>query len=247
MIFGRNYADLYDLLYTDKPYEQEVETIDALISKYLADPAAVEILDAGCGTGNHSVFLSNNSRYSVVGLDRSAGMLDNAKKKIPGMRFVEGDIADFDLHETFDVMLTMAAVLGYQNSNEGIMNAFRCARKHVRPGGLYLFDVWYGPTVLQTGVGERIKRIEGDGVKFLRLSKGTLHQNENVCHVRYQIWDNHGNEFVEDHYMRFFFPMEITHMLKLSGFHVLKIGQCPNIFEEPDFDSWHMMIAARAA
>lgn len=251
-IFGYNYSDLYDLLYTDKPYDQEVAAVESMIYKYMQCDSFTgkgkkcNILDAGCGTGNHSVILSKDDQYLLTGLDLSADMLNKARKKIPGMYFVQDNIKSFLLPTRFDVVITMGAVLGYQLTNRDVMSAFECARNHLNCGGLYIFDVWYGPTVLHTGVGERIKEVTDGNKKFLRLSKGSLFPNTNVCHVKYRIWCDDGNEFSEDHYMRYFFPLELQSMLESKSFRLLQIGQCPNINVEPNFDSWHMMVVAEA-
>lgn len=246
LVFGYDYANLYDLFYEDKPYDKEVETINYFISQYLPRNKEIKILDAGCGTGNHSVLLSSNKRYSLSGLDISQNMLDHARKKMPNMRFFHETITDFNLQEKFDAVLTMAAVLGYQTYNQEVMSVFRCVRTHLDVGGLYMFDVWYGPTVLQTGVGERVKQVIAGDKKILRLSKGTLHHSMNICRVQYQIWDNYGNEFVEDHVMRYFFLPELKQMLELNNFQVIRIGQCPRIHADPSCDCWHIMVVAKA-
>jgi len=246
MIFGFTYSALYDYLYADKPYQHEVDDINKCINRYLdIKNRKINILDAGCGTGNHSKLLVNNDNYHIVGMDISESMLDHARKKV-NIDFVRGDITQFELSKEFDVVLTMAAVLGYQKSNEKVMNAFKCARKHLLPGGLYIFDVWYGPAVLYNGVKDVVKEVDVNKTKYVRISRCNLIFNENICHVNYKIRNNFGLLFVEDHYVRYFFPVELEHLLKLNNFEVLDIGQCPNIDLEPNLQSWHMMVVAKA-
>jgi len=38
----------------------------------------------------------------------------------------------------------MFAVLGYQLENKDVLAALQTARQHVRPGALFIYDVWYG-------------------------------------------------------------------------------------------------------
>ena len=81
-IFGSDYAEAYDLLYRDKDYSEETRLIDRVVKSYTNGPVR-RVLDLGCGTGNHVLPLVQLG-YEVVGVDRSAGMLEAARKKAAG-------------------------------------------------------------------------------------------------------------------------------------------------------------------
>ena len=51
----------------------------------------------------------------------------------------------------------MFAVLGYQHTNADVLDALATARAHLDVGGLFAFDVWYGPAVLSERPSERVK------------------------------------------------------------------------------------------
>jgi len=72
-VFRKEYADSYDLLYTDKDYKDECDMIEEVFTKY-ADGPIKSILDLGCGTGNHSIPLAQRG-YEVTGVDISSDML----------------------------------------------------------------------------------------------------------------------------------------------------------------------------
>ena len=76
-VFGFEYADAYDHLYSDKDYNQECELIDRLLRTY-GDNSVRSLLDLGCGTGNHALPLAQKG-YRVLGVDRSNDMLDAAR------------------------------------------------------------------------------------------------------------------------------------------------------------------------
>src|SRR6266498_3666978 len=78
-VFGSNYADAYDILYHDKDYAVECDLIERLFQRF-GDDSIASVLDLGCGTGNHSLLLDQRG-YEVVGVDRSASMLDHARRK----------------------------------------------------------------------------------------------------------------------------------------------------------------------
>ena len=69
-------------------------------------------------------------------------MLDCAiKKTIPNkLTFSLGRIQGLDLHRTFDVVISLFHVMSYQVSNSDIMEAFATARRHLNPGGIFIFD-----------------------------------------------------------------------------------------------------------
>src|SRR5262245_61803769 len=102
-IFGETYALAYDLLYRDKDYDGETELLGRVFHKYAAQPVR-SILDLGCGTGNHALRLAAQG-YRVVGIDRSAEMLDIANQKardqLTDVSFYQADVRNADLGQTF--------------------------------------------------------------------------------------------------------------------------------------------------
>ena len=46
------------------------------------------------------------------------------------------------------------------STNADLLAAFATAREHLNPGGVFIFDCWYGPAVLAERPSVRIKRME---------------------------------------------------------------------------------------
>jgi protein-L-isoaspartate O-methyltransferase len=65
-------------LYKDKNYTSEANYVVQLIKAN--HNTATQILELGCGTGNHAAILCKE-KYSVTGLERSAEMVELAKQK----------------------------------------------------------------------------------------------------------------------------------------------------------------------
>jgi SAM-dependent methyltransferase len=78
-VFGSAYSSAYDALYRDKDYQSECDLIERVFREYGTRPVHT-ILDLGCGTGNHAIPLAQRG-YEVVGVDRSADMLEIAREK----------------------------------------------------------------------------------------------------------------------------------------------------------------------
>src|SRR5437867_13389569 len=85
-LFGSEYADAYDVLYQDKDYLEESRLIDRLFQTY-GNGAVRTVLDLGCGTGNHGLPLAQQG-YEVVGVVRSAGMLESEGTKAVSWQMV---------------------------------------------------------------------------------------------------------------------------------------------------------------
>jgi demethylmenaquinone methyltransferase/2-methoxy-6-polyprenyl-1,4-benzoquinol methylase len=78
------------------------EEVTVLLGAIASLPAATT-LDVACGTG----FLTRHLPGDVTGLDQSAQMLEEAKRKAPDARFVQGDAFDLPFPDaSFDRLFT---------------------------------------------------------------------------------------------------------------------------------------------
>ncbi len=253
--FDSAYSRAYDALYREKDYAAECDLLERIFREQ-AEGGVASVLDLGCGTGNHSLPLAARG-YDVVGVDRSPGMLEQARAKAGGLtggpaapRFVDSDLRDLELDTTFDAVLLMFAVLGYQLGNDDVLAALRTARRHTRPGGLLVFDVWYGPAVLSQRPGERVKVNDTSGGKLIRATSGRLDVDRHLCEVSYTLWQISDQRLVEEsterHGMRYFFPQELRLFLDLSGFERLRLTAFPSTTEPCDDTTWNALAVARA-
>jgi len=226
-----DYARYYDLLYRDKDYKAEADYVAGLIHRF--HPDARSILELGSGTGKHALLLGQKG-FSVYGVERSQEMLKIARQHaanhsdvLPSnLRFFQGDIRTIRLQKHFDVVISLFHVISYQTTNDDVTAAFRTAREHLNPGGIFIFDVWYGPAVLTQRPEVRIKRIADEKIEVTRLAEPVLHPNENLVDVRYHIFvrdreTDAVKELKETHVMRYFFQPEIELIADQSGFSVL--------------------------
>ena len=190
-VFGA-YSHYYDLLYEDKNYSKEVEFVSAIIRRHAPD--ARTVLDLGCGTGFHACAFAREG-YLVTGLDRSADMLAKARERRTQagangsvhVDFQQGDIRDFKLTARFDVVVALFHVISYLPANADLEATFARIREHLQPGGLLIFDHWYGPAVLTDRPAPRIKTFENDEVKIVRIATPALLVNDNLVDVRYDL------------------------------------------------------------
>ncbi len=222
-----DYARYYDLLYKDKDYEGEVNYINALIMRY--NPKANSILELGSGTGIHASLLAKKG-FMIQGIERSPEMMaiaqELAKKgddRSGSLAFFLGDIRDIRLNKKFDAVIALFHVISYQITNQDILATFKTAIHHLKPGGLFIFDVWYGPAILTKRPEVRVKRMADDQIEITRLAEPVLHPNQNRVDVNYHIFVRDRasatvKEFKETHAMRYFFQPEIEILASQSEF-----------------------------
>ena len=248
-VFGA-YARYYNLLYKDKDYAGEAQYVRSLIEAH--SPQARTVLDLGCGTGRHD-FLLAEMGYQVTGVDQSAGMLAVARSQqsaaSPPPAFSEGDIRSVRLGTRFDVVVSLFHVMSYQTGNEDLAAAFATARAHLKPGGVFIFDCWYGPAVLSDPPVVRVKRLEDDAVSVTRLAEPVMRARENLVQVNYQIFERDKAsgavaELKESHLMRYLFQPEIELFLKQAGLSLVSSAEWMT-GREAGFASWGVCFVAR--
>lgn len=253
-VFG-SYSRYYDLLYRDKDYRGEAAYVDSLIKRHKQGPQ--RILDLGCGTGRHDVFLSRLG-HELTGVDLSQEMLEVAKAEAqrfegPGRAptFSQGDVRTLRLGKTFDVVVSLFHVMSYQTKNSDLLDALTTIKEHLQPGGLFVFDAWYGPAVLSDPPSVRVKRLENDEIAVTRLAEPVVHANDSLVDVNYHVFvkDKRSGaveEIRETHTMRYLFLPEI----KLA---CEKVGLALSEFRtwmaegEPGVHSWNVVFLGTRA
>lgn len=227
-----HYSRYYDLLYQDKDYEGEADYVRELILQF--QPAAKTILELGSGTGRHAELLAAQG-LKVTGVELSPQMLEIANERAqrlaaegPSTNFSiqQGDARNFRIDQHFDTVISLFHVASYQVTNVDILNMFQTANHHLRPGGCFVFDVWYGPAVLAQQPAVRVKRLEDDAVSVLRIAEPCINTYANRVDVQYTVLVSDKlsgavEQFTECHPMRYYFPLELDLIANQSGFEIV--------------------------
>lgn len=250
-VFGKEYADQYDIFYHDKDYEAECDLIEEVFRRYTDNPVK-SILDLGCGTGNHAIPFAKRG-YQVTGVDCSPEMITQAKAKLESQpsplqiqpQFLEGDVRSFEMNRQYDAVIMMFAVLGYQLTNDDVSNTFRTVRRHLKKEGVFIFDIWYGPAVLAIRPGDKIREIPTTDGKVIRVASSELDVRHHLCEVNYRLKQTVGDSIVsnsnETHRMRYFFPMEIEMMLTCNEMKLENLTAFPDLEKPADETTWNVL------
>ena len=209
----------YDLVYQNKDYVSEVNYIDHLIKKY--SDQTKKILEFGSGTGKHASYLVEKG-YEIDGIERSKSMVEFSSKK-SGFTSHIGDIKTKNLKKKFDAVISLFHVFSYQTNNSDVQELLCNARRHLKAGGIFIFDIWYTPAVLSIVPSNRVLRMSNEEIEVTRIAEPDISINENIVNVNYQFFvknkfDNNFKTFQETHPMRHFSLPEINYFAQKNGF-----------------------------
>jgi len=251
------YSQYYDLLYQDKNYADEAEYVSKHIRAYV--PGATRVLELGCGTGGHAVHLAMNlamNGYTVCGVDLSDSMLERAKVRrellateiAEKLTFVHGNLRTVRMEETFDAVISLFHVMSYQTTTDDLEAAFATVATHLRRGGVFIFDFWYGPAVLAQRPKVSVKRLEDESIHITRIAEPELYANENIVNVSYHIWvaekgSGRVDQIRETHRMRYLFLPEVIRLIEAYGFKSWEAEEWMT-GRKPGLDSWGVCVRA---
>jgi SAM-dependent methyltransferase len=251
-VFGE-YADCYDLVYHDKDYAREVAFACDLIRGTQA--GAKDLLELGCGTAGHALLLAERG-CRVTGVDRSAEMLARAAQRLAQqpvsvagkVSLVQGDIPTVDLGRRFDAALAFFHVVSYLTEDEVLAASFRNVRRHLKPGGLFLFDYWHGPAVAAQKPERRVRTFEDADKLVQRTMQPTWLADRHCVRINIALTvrdkaTGEEREIEEQHLMRYFEPEELRRLLETAGFAVRRSSAW--LLEDPPSEStWGACIMA---
>ena len=156
-----DFADVYDELMDDVPYEAWKDRIAWLIQEYgvsqrvsgeektlesLEDALASErdlIVDLGCGTGTLTELLAKDG-FDCIGVDNSEAMLAKAmeKKEENGSEilYLLQDMRELSLYSTVGTVVSVCDSLNYLLEEEELLQVFSLVNNYLYPRGLFIFD-----------------------------------------------------------------------------------------------------------
>src|SRR3989338_3363014 len=124
----KDLAKYYDLIYDDKDYKHEAQEVLQLIRKYKKSKGN-KLLEVACGSGKHLQYLKNE--FECMGLDLNKDILNIAKKNHPNLKFEEGNMTNFNLHQKFDVITCLFSSIGYVRTYDNIIKTINNFQKHL--------------------------------------------------------------------------------------------------------------------
>lgn len=228
--FGALYSKTYDLLNSDKNYQSDVQFILDLCKIYKDDLNINTVLDLGCGPGTHIKFLPIEFD-KIVGVDLSSEMIFKAEteKNHPKSYFVNASIADLNLQIEFDLIISLFHVFSYQTTHHSITKYFETLSRHLKPGGVAIFDFWHRPAWELDPPKMRITNKESDNLHVCRISTPKIDFVNGVAEIEIDltIKEKSASEqkISETHTLKAFTKTEIEFMAQSYNLDIINFGE----------------------
>lgn len=149
---GLHYDDQRAKVLFEKPW------LDRFLALLPPEPA---VLDAGCGAGEPIAGYLIDKGCALTGIDLSLPMLERARARFPGARFLEADMRAFDLSDRFDGIVGWHSFFHLTPHEQRRTLALFAA--HLGPGGALMVTV--GPRA-----GEAVGHVGGEPVYHASLA-----------------------------------------------------------------------------
>ncbi len=122
-------------------------------------------------------------------------------------------------------------------------------KEHLKPGGIFIFDVWYGPAVLSDRPSVRVKRLEDNQIAITRIAEPVMYPNDNLVDVNYQVFiqdksNGEVEELKETHRMRYLFKPEVELLMQELQMELVNYRGETNE-QKAGFDTWNIYFITR--
>ncbi|HEX7698671.1 MAG TPA: class I SAM-dependent methyltransferase [Candidatus Acidoferrum sp.] len=195
------------------------------------------VLELGCGTGRIMMALADAGKR-ITGLDLSERMLERAVKKRAALNkearervhLVQGDMARFDLGETFRLVIIPFRPFQHLLEVQQQVDCLDCVRKHLAPGGRLILDVFqtdaermHDPVHMREMLVTEYATTDGRQVRITeRVAAFHRAEQRNDVEMIFSIRHRDGRQerMVFAWPLRYFFRYEVEHLLARCGFRV---------------------------
>lgn len=186
-------AKYYDDMYESLDYEASTAQLRAVIE---AHTKGRKLLDIACGSGKH-LALFQEAGYEVEGLDLDPVILGLARNRVD-VPLHEGDMCEFDLGKTFDVITNNFSSIGYARTKQRLRNAIECIDRHLNPGGVALIEPWLTKEKYIPG-HIHMSTVDKPELKIARGNRGDVDGDLSVIDFHYVIvTPDEGARFVRE-------------------------------------------------
>jgi len=217
-----SYAQRYDLVMGAYASGDLLDFYRRQVARY-GEP----VLELACGSGRLTIPLAKEG-VNITGMDISEEMLNLAKLKASksevNIRFIQGDMRNFDLGEKFKFSFIPAQSLSHLHTREEIENCFACVRRHLADEGRCLIELFNSSVrLLARESGRRYAVGQYDdpkgGSQVFVTEDVRYDAASQINHIQWFFRDERSNkETVLSFEMRPFFPQEINTLLWYNGF-----------------------------
>ncbi len=241
-----NFAQVYDELMDDTPYEEWCAFLMGIFRRYGVGDAAGAvassgneasvinsnlaqerntILDLGCGTGTLTELLAREG-YDMIGVDNAEEMLRIAmeKRERSGLDilYLLQDMRELELYGTVGAVVSVCDSLNYLLNEEDIVQTFDRVNNYLYPQGIFIFDF---NTVYkyQTVIGDATIAENREDCSF--IWENYYHEDEEINEYDLTVFVAENQlfrRFQEVHYQRGYRLSQMKALLERAGLEFLE-------------------------
>lgn len=243
--YSEFFAEFYDILHS------HLEDVDAY--KELADRFGPKILELGSGTGRILVPLAKEG-HDITGLEVDSNMLDVCREKLERMEdkvckdvdLVKADMRDFELCESFDLILMPCNLINYLTDISDLKKTLSCVKKHLSDDGVLIVDnsVPDVERMVEHDGEEQVFEYENprNGRKIVDSFTATYDFVEQIEHDKIVISEYEGQKKIREaeiqERLTFYFPRELRNIIENQGYEIFEergsLQGCGPITEESE-------------
>ena len=211
------FSDFYLRAYADDARSDEAAAQALAAARLAATPDSGDLLDVPCGFGRHAVPLAR-AGFRVTGVDRSAALLEEARRRAGGERWpklVAADYRDLPFPDAcFDAAVNLVSSLGYLG-DEADTRVLAEIGRVLRPGGRLVIETMHRDALVRHW-SDSSWRLLGEG--RLVLEGRTFDAAAGVVQTTQTLIDGSGERDSRTWSVRVYSATELLAMLARAGY-----------------------------
>lgn len=156
---AREYGQTFFHELENKPFDRSILSRFAALTK-----GQGLVSDIGCGSGHIGYFLQQQG-LMVQGIDLSAEMVQEARRRCPEIEFRQGDMMNLDYNDNYLAGIVAFYAIVHLSLSE-VDQALREFKRVIRPGGYLLFSFHIGGQVIRVEKSQNERKAVVDFIFF---------------------------------------------------------------------------------
>ncbi len=224
----RDWADVYDAVYSRQGQNEDIPFLVGLVREY-----GGPVLEAACGTGRLMIPMAE-AGFKVHGIDTSTEMLGMFERKLRGLpagvrkrlSFSVKDMRNFELGRKFRICFIAFNSLYHLQSDGDMMRFFRCVNRHLEDGGVFIIDIFELDPGREQGVFGLQAEVKDPKGRIIRKYSKTVFGKNQVNDEWFKIVTDYKGKrktLVRKFRLHYLTHDQTWKMLEKAGFRVVKV------------------------